>query len=181
MNKHKIVHVLNVLIILLLLMLLFYRRTGWFDELPPAPQAPASVERAAPLRLPEYEAQVWAPRLYPREKMIEFPPSEVTLPWRFTLPDSSAQKRPIAAPLEEGRQLNLEEQKALFYELSFTEYKAASDGFQRDPSFGETYRRYVYKWNSIYREATREKYGVNKKQLEEIYEKGIAERWRIFR
>lgn len=171
MNKHKIVHVLNVLIILLLLLLLFYRRTGWFDELEPAPEA----------AVPVIIEQDWAPRLYPPEKMIPFPPSEVTLPWRFTLPDSSAQKRSIVPPLEEGRQLSLEEQKALFFELSFAEYKAASDGFQRDPSFGETYRRYVYKWNSIYHEATREKYGISKKQLEEIYEKGIAERWRIFR
>jgi hypothetical protein len=31
MNKHKIIHAVNVLIILLLLLLLFYRKTGRYE------------------------------------------------------------------------------------------------------------------------------------------------------
>lgn len=103
----------------------------------------------------------------------------MVFPWVFTLPRTTRPQPTPTAPFP-GTQLSVDEQKAVFYELSYTEFKAVEDGYELDPTFGKTYLAYVSKWTGLYRDAVREKHGINNEQLERIYRDGIDRRWPIY-
>ena len=179
MNKHNVIHFINVLIILILLLLLFTGRGTRHDVFGPAPTTPTPGGHV-PSPSTEGSFQPVLPRLYPTDKHIMFDESPMVFPWVFTLPRATHPRPTPALPFFKGTSLSVEQQQAVFYELSYTEFKAVEDAYELDPTFGKTYLNYVSKWTGLYRDAVREKHGLNADQLEAVYREGINNRWPIY-
>lgn len=116
------------------------------------------------------------------EKSIRYDDRVVTSRVLYEIPKPPAEVKaaePKRAPEAPTNKLSVQEQQAVYYELSELEVKAAEEGLEQDPSYGETYQTYVQKRTLWLREATREKYGINQSQLEEIYRKGVNANWPV--